>query len=114
MDKKLPMTGKSSDRSVKVVIEGIDDIFASSLDAESIIGKYEKFAEHVILSCAMPEIPRYTLEDKSLEGSPIPQAYELLDNLLVRYRRMTAWMRQNGIDPESVAGKGGDNKPSKN
>ena len=62
----------------------------------------------------MPEIPRYTLEDKSLEGSPIPQAYELLDNLLVRYRRMTAWMRQNGIDPESVAGKGGDNKPSKN
>ena len=89
-----------------IEISGLDEIFASALEAENIIVKYEKFAEHVILSCGMPEIPRYTIHDEDVEGTPIPQAVELLDTLLVRYRKMTSWMRQNGIDPESIAGKG--------
>jgi hypothetical protein len=104
MDKKFPMTGKNNDSSVKVEIAGLDEIFASALDSESLIGKYERFAEHILLSCAMPEIPRYTVHDDTIDGTMMPQAFDALDRLLVRYRKMTRWMRQNGIDPEAVAG----------
>ncbi len=93
-----------------IEITGLDEIFAQALDAENMLCKYERFAEHVILSCAMPEIPRYTIHDETLDGTPMPQAFEILDKLLVRYRRMTAWMRTNGIDPESVVGESGKNK----
>lgn len=80
------------------------------MDAENMLCKYERFAEHVILSCAMPEIPRYTIHDESIDGTQMPQAIEMLDRILVRYRRMTKWMRQNGIDPEAVAGSSDDDK----
>lgn len=93
-----------------VEITGLDEIFSQALDAENMLCKYERFAEHVILSCAMPEIPRYTIHDETLDGTPMPQAFEILDKLLVRYRRITAWMRTNGIDPESVVGESGKNK----
>lgn len=89
-----------------IEISGLDEIFASAMDMEVMLCKYERFAEHVILACAMPEIPRYTIQDEEIEGTHMPQAFDLLDKLLVRYRRMTSWMRQNGIDPESIAGKG--------
>lgn len=97
-----------------IEITGLDEIFAQALDAENMLCKYERFAEHVILACAMPEIPRYTMHDETLDGTPMPQAFEVLDTLLVRYRRMTAWMRQNGIDPESVAGKKDEEKKKAN
>lgn len=89
-----------------IEISGLDEIFASAMDMEVMLCKYERFAEHVILVCAMPEIPRYTIQDEEIEGTHMPQAFDLLDKLLVRYRRMTSWMRQNGIDPENIAGKG--------
>lgn len=119
MDKKFPMKATVQDKDndspvIKIELEGLDEIVAAALDNENFLVKYEKFAEHVVLSCAMPEIPRYTIHDDSLEGSLVPQACEMLDNLLVRYRRMTAWMRQNGIDPEAVAGKPDDDRPAKN
>ena len=100
--------------TIKIELEGLDDVFAAALDNENFLVKYEKFAEHVILSCAMPEIPRYTIHDETLDGTPVPQAFEMLDHLLVRYRRMTAWMRRNGIDPEAVAGKPDEDSPAKN
>ena len=89
-----------------IEISGLDEIFASAMDMEVMLCKYERFAEHVILVCAMPEIPRYTIQDEEIEGTHMPQALDLLDSLLVRYRKMTSWMRQNGIDPENIAGKG--------
>lgn len=89
-----------------IEISGLDEIFATAMDLDNMLCKYERFAEHVILCCGMPEIPRYTIHDEDIEGTPMPQAFDLLDTLLVRYRRMTSWMRQNGIDPESIAGKG--------
>lgn len=89
-----------------IEISGLDEIFAAAMDMENMLGKYERFAEHVMLCCAMPEIPRYTIQDEEIEGTRMPQALDLLDTLLVRYRKMTSWMRQNGIDPESIAGKG--------
>lgn len=110
MDKKFPMAAKSSDAPVKVEIVGLDEIFASAIDAENILCKYERFTEHVILACAMPEIPRYTIHDESVEGTMMPHALESLDQILVRYRKMTKWMRQNGIDPESVCGKTDEDK----
>ena len=97
-----------------IEITGLDEIFAQALDAENMLCKYERFAEHVILACAMPEIPRYTMHDETVDATPMPQAFETLDTLLVRYRRMTAWMRQNGIDPESVAGKKDEEKKKAN
>ncbi len=106
MDKKFTMTGKDKVESpIKVEIIGLDEIFTSAIDAEAIIGKYERFAEHVVLSCAMPEIPRYVIHDEGIDGTMMPHAMESLDTILVRYRKMTKWMRQNGIDPESVCGK---------
>ena len=119
MDKKFPMKAVVQDKDkdspvIKIELEGLDDIIDAALDNENFLVKYEKFAEHVILSCAMPEIPRYSIHDDSLEGTPVPQALEVLDHLLVRYRRMTAWMRRNGIDPETVAGKPDDDSPAKN
>lgn len=113
MDKKFPMAAKSSDAPVKVEITGLDEIFASAIDAEAIIGKYERFAEHVLLSCAMPEIPRYTIHDEEMDGSLMQQGLETLDRILVRYRRMTAWLRQNNIDPETVCGKPDEDKELK-
>lgn len=104
------MTGKSNDAPVKVEIVGLDEIFASAIDAENIIGKYERFTEHVLLVCGMPEIPRYTIHDEDIEGTMMPHALESLDQILVRYRKMTKWMRQNGIDPESVCGKTDEDK----
>lgn len=87
-----------------VTVTGLDDIFSTALDTENMLCKYERFAEHVILSCAMPEVPRYALHIETIEGTLMPEAFDLLDRLLVRYRKMTAWMRQNGIDPETIAG----------
>lgn len=110
MDKKFPMAAKSSDAPVKVEITGLDEIFASAIDAETIIGKYERFAEHVLLSCAMPEIPRYTIHDDDIEGTMMPHAMDTLNTVLTRYRKFTKWMRQNGIDPDTVAGKTDEDK----
>ena len=93
-----------------IEINGLDEIFTQALDTENMLCKYERFAEHVILACGMPEIPRYTLHNETIEGTLMPQAFEVLDTLLVRYRRMTSWMRTNGIDPESVAGSADEKK----
>lgn len=99
----------------KVELSGLDDIFAFAVDSERTIGKYERFAEHVTLSCTMPEIPRFALEDSEIMGTPMEDAYVSLMKLLVRYRRMTSWMRSNGIDVEAVAGdKPEGGKKSKN
>lgn len=110
---KAESQNKDSDHhAIRIELDGLDEIFASAMDMENMLCKYEHFAEHVILACGMPEIPRYTLHDQDIEGTTIPQALELLDTLLVRYRRMTAWMRQNGLDPENIAGKGETKKKS--
>ena len=110
MDKKFPMTGKSNDAPVKVEIVGLDEIFASAIDAENILCKYERFTEHVLLSCAMPEIPRCVVHDESIEGTMMPSAIDSLNTILIRYRKMMRWMRQNGIDPEAVVGNGDEDK----
>ena len=90
---------------ISIELAGLSDIFSAAMNMENLLGKFERFVEHVVLACAMPEIPRYTVHDESIEDTQIPQAFEMLDRILVRYRKMTKWMRQNGIDPESVAGE---------
>ena len=87
----------------KVEISGLDEIFHAATLAENIICKYEKFAEDVILSCVMPEIPRYSLQDDE-KPEMISEAEDVLHTLLTRYRKMTEWMRKNGIDVDSVCG----------
>lgn len=119
MDKKFPMRSKGPDKdqdspTIEIKLEGLDEIFASAIDAENLICKYERFAEHVVLSCVMPEIPRYTIHDEEIEKTPMQDAIEYMDRLLVRYRKMTAWMRRNGIDPEAVVGNRDEDGPAKN
>lgn len=91
---------KSGDR---IEVAGLDEIVHAATLAENIICKYEKFAEDVILSCAMPEIPRYSLHDDE-KPEMIAEAEDVLYTLLTRYRKMTEWMRKNGIDIEAVVG----------
>ncbi len=110
MEKKAKIESGRKDASVKVVIDGLDNVFLSLADSEALIGKYERFSEHVLLSCAMPEIPRLVVHDETIEGTIIPDAFSALDTLLVRYRKMTKWFRNNGIDPEAVVGDGNDKK----
>lgn len=110
MEKKAKIESGKKEAGVKVVIDGLDDVFLSLADSEALIGKYERFSEHVLLSCAMPEIPRLVVHDETIEGTIIPDAFSALSTLLVRYRKMTNWLRNNGIDPESVVGDGNDKK----
>lgn len=110
MDKKVKIESGRKDAPVKVVIDGLDNVFLSLADLEALIGKYERFAEHVLLSCAMPEIPRYAIHDETIDGTQMPGAFDLLDRLLVRYRKMTKWFRDNGIDLDAVVGDGNDKK----
>ena len=110
MGMKAKIESGKKDDGVKVVIDGLDDVFLSLADSEALIGKYERFAEHVLLSCVMPEVPRLVLHDETIEGTPIPDALSALDTLLVRYRKMTKWFRNNGIDLDAVVGDGNDKK----
>lgn len=110
MEKKAKIESVKKDAGVKVVIDGLDNVFLSLADSEALIGKYERFAEHVLLSCAMPEVPRFIVHDETIDGTPMPDALGSLDTLLVRYRKITKWLRGNGIDVESVVGDGGDKK----
>ena len=106
MAEKIKMTAPKGG-GVEVV--GLDRIFANCVQMENLICKYERFAEDVTLSCMMPEVPRYMMEDEELDGTMIPGALDAMQRLLVRYRRMVSWMRRNGIDVESVAdGSSGD------
>ena len=87
----------------RIEVAGLDEIVHAATLAENIICKYEKFAEDVILSCVMPEIPRYSLQDDE-KPEMISEAEDVLHTLLTRYRKMTEWMRKNGIDIEAVVG----------
>lgn len=110
MEKKAKIESGKKEDGVKVVIDGLDNVFLSLADSEALIGKYERFSEHVLLSCVMPEVPRLVVHDETIDGTIIPDAFSALDTLLVRYRKMTKWFRNNGIDLEAVVGDGNDKK----
>ncbi len=101
MAEKIKITAQK--KAEKVEISGLDGIVHAATLAENIICKYEKFAEDVILSCVMPEVPRYSLQDDE-KPEMIGEAEDVLHTLLTRYRRMTEWMRKNGIDVDAVVG----------
>lgn len=88
---------------IRVEVKGIDDVLFAIQEYESALGRYERFTEDVLLSCLMPEIPRFVLGDCD-EESMIDNAHDALQRILVRYRKMVAWFRSNSIDVESVVG----------
>ena len=88
---------------IRVEVKGIDDVLFAIQEYESMLGKYERFAEDVLLSCLMPEVPRYILGDGDDE-SITNNAHDALQRILVRYRKMVSWFRANSIDVESVVG----------
>lgn len=104
MKEKIKMNAPEHSNG-RVEIIGLDNIMFEMVSMENQLGQWDRFAEQVVLSCAMPEVPRVTLHNELMENTLMPQALDMLDNILVRYRRMTSWMRKNGIDPESVAGE---------
>lgn len=100
---KIEAPGNDGPATLKVEVKGIDDILFCIQEQDSVLAKYERFAEDVLLSCVMPEIPRFVLADHD-DDSIIDRAHDALQTLLVRYRKMTTWFRANKIDVESVVG----------
>lgn len=98
-------SGKGGGASVE--LRGLDELLLEVRDMERALCAYDRFAEDVLLSCVMPEVPRYVLSDEEYEGSLMMRAHDALQSLLVRYRRLVSWMRSNGIDPGAVSGEGG-------
>lgn len=110
MEGKVKVVSPTSPNSVEIV--GLDAVVAQVAAQENMLCKYEKYADDILLACSMPEIPRYVLADEEMEGTRVADAFDAVQRLLVRYRKITAWMRKNGIDVEAVAG-GGDAAKSK-
>lgn len=110
---KFKIESPGGEKGMKVELTGIDEVVFAVQEQEMIIGRYERFAEDVLLSCVMPEVPRYLLQRNDEPLIPVADdAHDALHKLLVRYRKMTAWFRANKIDVEAVAG--GDNDSVKN
>jgi hypothetical protein len=95
--------GNDAQTTMKVEVKGIDDILFCIQEQDALIAKYERFAEDVLLSCVMPEIPRSVLADDE-DGSIADRAHDALQTLLVRYRKITSWIKANKIDIESIVG----------
>lgn len=108
MAEKIKITAPR--RSDKVEIVGLDELVFHAIDQEALLSLYERFAEDVILMCVMPEVPRYVMEDERREDTKIPDGYDALQRLLVRYRKMVSFMRKNGIDVEAVVGEDNNSK----
>ena len=107
MEKKFKMEANKDGGNIDVTLDGLEEIFYTMMDMQSAIDEYGKFAENVLLSCVMPEVPRYILEVE--DGSDdIGNAWDALQRLLVRYRKLVSWMRTNGIDVEAVCGDKND------
>lgn len=96
-------SGNDAQTTMKVEVKGIDDILFCIQEQDAMMAKYERFAEDVLLSCVMPEIPRYVLADND-DDSIIDRAHDALQTLLVRYRKITSWIKANKIDIESIVG----------
>ena len=99
---KIKITATKKGEKIEIV--GLDDFLGYTVEREALIAQYERFTENVLLSCVMPEIPRYIIEhEDDVEG--IKDSFDALQRVLVRYRKMVSWMRSNGIDVESVVGE---------
>ena len=107
MKEKIKMSAPEKDNG-KVEIIGLDNIMFEMVSMENQLGQWDRFAEHVVLSCAMPEVPRVTLHNDFMDDTLMPQALDMLDNVLVRYRKMTAWFRANKIDINDIVGDNDD------
>ena len=70
----------------------------------TLICKYEAFTNDVLLSCTMPELPRYVLQYDEEEQTYMGDAFQAMQKLLIRYRKLVNWMRANGIDVEAICG----------
>jgi len=103
MKDKIKMTSPEKDNG-RVEITGLDNIMFEAVSMENKLCQWDRFAEQVILSCAMPEVPRVTLHNDFMDDTLMPQAFDMLDTLLVRYRKMTAWFRANKIDVNDIVG----------
>lgn len=104
MSPKFKMeSGNDAQTTMKVEVKGIDDILFCIQEQDAMMAKYERFAEDVLLSCVMPEIPRFVLADNN-DDSIIDRAHDALQNLLVRYRKIISWIKANKIDIESIVG----------
>ena len=93
-------------------IPGISEAleFVSALTDE--VAEYRAFAEDVLLACAMPDVPRFSVEhDDSIPF--IHDAAGMLFNRMTEYRKMVAWFRANNIDLDAILGREGKDKKKK-
>lgn len=84
--------------------------FVSALTDE--VAEYRAFAEDVLLACAMPDVPRFSVE----RDDPLPfiqDASVMLFNRMTEYRKMVAWFQANNIDLDAILGREGKDKKKK-
>lgn len=94
------------------IVGGIDKAleFVAALTDE--IAAYRAFAEDVLLACAMPETPRYSLQYDG-EDENISSAESALYKRMEEWRKMTAWFQSNNIDLDAVLGRERKDKKKK-
>lgn len=78
-------------------------------DLKEASDEYDAFAEDVLLSVIMPEVPRHMMEDKygpHLAGDAAAALFSHMEG----YRKILAFLRKNGIDVNEVVGSGDGKK----
>lgn len=96
----------------KIEITGIDKVLGTIMDVTIQLCDMQKFVEDVLLSCVMPETPRYSLQYDG-EDENISSAESALYQRMEEWRKMTAWFRANNIDLDAVLGRDGKDKKKK-
>ena len=96
----------------KIEITGLDSLLGTLMDVTVQLCDHQKFVEDVLLSCVMPETPRYSLQYDG-EDENISSAESALYQRMDEWRKMTAWFRANNIDLDAVLGRDGKDKKKK-
>lgn len=96
----------------KIEITGLDRLLGTLMDVTIQLCDHQKFVEDVLLACAMPDTPRYSIQYDG-EDENISSAESALYKRMEEWRKMTAWFRANNIDLDAVLGRDGNDKKKK-
>lgn len=91
--------------------EGATDLAFLVSNLQSEADDYAMFAEDVLLSVIMPDVPRFMLEDK-YKGHMADSAAAELFRHMEGYRKILDFLRRNGIDVNTIIGDGDEKKKS--
>lgn len=105
---KAKNEGKMTDKADGHEFDSAFDLAMLVNDLKEASDDFDAFAEDVLLSVIMPEVPRHMMEDKYGPHLASDAAAALFSHM-EGYRKMLAFFRKNGVDVNEVVG-GGDKK----